>query len=33
MSKNLNENLFIATIIMLTGFFGISLGLTLGLVF
>ena len=27
------ENLFVATVLMVTGFLGISLGLTLGVVF
>ncbi len=29
----MSENLFVATVIMMTGFFGMTLGLTLGLVF
>jgi hypothetical protein len=33
MSTNLNEKLFVASVILMTGFFGLSLGLTLGLVF
>ena len=33
MNKNLNEKLFIASVIMMTSFLGLTLGLTLGIIF